>query len=75
MNEISINTAPTARVIVQRWEAPSGRTLVSIMPEFKDRQGNWRLAHSGVSISPAEAEAVAAALSTIAAAIQGEAKP
>jgi hypothetical protein len=75
MNEISVDTAPTTRVIVTRWDAPSGRTLVSITPEYKDRQGKWRLAHSGVSIPPAEAEAVAGALRTIAAAIQGETNP
>ena len=75
MNEISIDTAPTTRVIVSRWDAPSGRSLVSITPEYKDRSGKWRLAHSGVSVPPTEAEAVAAALCTIAAAIQGEPNP
>lgn len=75
MNDISIETARTTRVIVTRWDAPSGRALVSITPEYKDGQGRWRLAHSGVSIPPTEAEAVAAALCTVAATIQDETKP
>ncbi len=64
---IIIATGATTRLSLSRWDAPSGRSLVALTPEYQDRQGRWHLAHSAVSVPPEEAPRVAAALVGIAA--------
>lgn len=70
-DQTTITTGPDNRLVVSRWDTSSGRSLVSIAPEFRDRRGVWHLAHSAVSIPPAEAAEVAAALLEVAAKIAG----
>jgi len=67
----TIATGPDTRLVVARWDAPSGRSLVALTPEYRDRRGEWRLAHSAVSFPPSDAGEVAAAILEIAARIDG----
>jgi hypothetical protein len=71
LNDITIPTSDTTRLVVSRWDAPSGRALVSIRPEYQDRRGDWHLAHSAVSVPPAEAPELAVAVLRVAAEIDG----
>lgn len=66
-----IATGPDARLVVCRWDAPSGRSLVSIKPEYRDRRGTWHLAHSAVSLPPTVAPQLAAGVLQVAASISG----
>jgi hypothetical protein len=73
MNEqLTIPSSDTSRVIVKRWDSPSGRSFVAIAPEYRDRHGSWRLAHSAVTILPDQAAALAAAITAVAAAMDGQ---
>lgn len=67
----TIETGPNTRLVVSRWDAPSGRSLVAIAPEYQDHRGVWHLAHSAVSVPPSAASEVAAAILAIAAHIDG----
>ena len=71
MTDLTIHTGPTTRLVITRWDAPSGRSLVSITPQYQDRQGRWHLAHSAVSIPPQNAAEVAAAVLEVAVRIDG----
>ncbi len=67
-----IDTSPTTRLVVARWDAPSGRSLVAITPQYQDRYGEWRLAHSAVSFPAADAAKVAAVVLQVAADINAD---
>jgi len=71
MSDLTIDTGPDTRLVVSRWDTPRGRSLVAITPEYRDRQGQWHLAHSAVSFAPAAAAEVAAAVLEVAAVIEG----
>lgn len=71
MNENIIPTSESTRLRICRWDAASGRSLVSIKPEYRDRRGMWRLAHSAVSVPLADAPQLAAAVLQVAASIDG----
>ncbi|MBN1460968.1 MAG: hypothetical protein JXA57_15660 [Armatimonadetes bacterium] len=58
------------RLVVDRWENDRGSRFVTVAPEFKDRSGRWRLAHSGLILAPAVVRELAPALLTTAATIE-----
>ena len=70
MSDLTIDTGPDTRLVVSRWDTPRGRSLVAITPEYRDRQGQWHLAHSAVSFAPAAAVQVIAAVMDVAARIE-----
>ncbi len=69
--DIIIPTSTTTRLTIGRWDAPSGRVLVALTPEYQDQKGEWRLARSSVSVAPADAPALAAAILEVSARIDG----
>lgn len=70
-SNITITTADTARILVSRWDAPSGRSFVALTPQYQDRRGEWRLSHSAVTFLPGSAAELAAAIVETAVRIEG----
>ena len=70
MDDVSIATGTKERLRVKTWENNSGRRFVAIAPEFKDQGGLWRLAHSGLVITPDVCRELAAAILAFAADIE-----
>ena len=67
-NAIVIPTGPDARLLVREHENGQGRRFVTVAPQFCQR-GTWRLAHSGLILSPDAARQLAPAMLAVAAAI------
>lgn len=68
--ELTFSTGPANRLVVQRWDTPTGRSMVALVPQYRDRRGQWRLAHSAVALPPIEAGGVAEAIVMVADEIQ-----
>jgi len=71
-DRLTIDTGPSSRLVVSRWDTSRGHALVAVAPEYFDRHGEWRLAHSAVSIPPEAAGAVADAIRNIGAQINAQ---
>lgn len=59
---IAITTTEQRRIAVSRWDAPSGRSLVALKPEYQDHHGEWHLTRSSVTFPPRHAAEMAAAI-------------
>jgi hypothetical protein len=68
MIEHAIEIEPGRRLLVAEWENDQGRRFVTVAPQYQDRAGGWRLAHSGLILSPSVACELAPALAAVAAA-------
>jgi hypothetical protein len=71
MTEHMIDIEPGRRLVVADWENANGHRFVTVTPQFSDRSGGWRLAHSGLILSPRVACELAPALVALAARIGG----
>jgi len=60
--EIEIPTGPETRLLIKRWDAPTGRSFVQVVPEYLGRDGEWKLKRSATDIPVALTADVAAAL-------------
>lgn len=71
MSEIEILTGSDTRLLVREWEGANGRRLIAVAPEYRDRRGVWRLQHSGLTLAPDTARALAPTIVHMAANIDG----
>lgn len=73
MSELVIPTGRTTQLAVRICETGAGSRLVGVAPMYRDRGGEYRLAHSGLLVTPEVARELAPALLEMAATIDGAA--
>jgi hypothetical protein len=71
-SELAIATSADTRLLVRQYENGQGRRLVTVAPQYRDRSGQWRLAHEGLILSPDAARELGPALATVAATIDAD---
>jgi len=71
VSDTAIPTGPDSRLVVREREGAGGRRQVTLLPQYQDRGGAWRLKQSGLMLAPAVARVLAPALIAVAAAIDG----
>lgn len=73
---IEVAIEENRRLLLRPWENAAGCLLVSVAPQYRDRTGTWRLAHSGLMLCPSAARDLGPALAAVADAIEaGEVTP
>ena len=68
---LTVSLDTDRRLLVEPYENGAGRGLVTVIPQYRDKQGLWRLAHSGLMLTPDAARQLAPALVAVAAALDG----
>ncbi len=71
MSEYRIHVDEGRRLLVAPWENDAGRRYATVAPQYQDRAKQWRLAHSGLILTPRVACELAAALVALAAELDG----
>ena len=71
MSELVISTGRKTRLVVKTCETGAGCRLVGVAPMYRDRAGAYRLAHSGLLLTPEVARDLAPAILEMAASIEG----
>ena len=69
--QVEVLKGKTGKMVIDTWESPHGRTLVSVSQLFLDSgSGEYRLKKGGFALSPDEARELAAALVEVAGAVE-----
>jgi hypothetical protein len=69
---IELQTGPDARLRISTFENNAGRRFVTVAPQYRDRRtGQWKLAASGLIVSPDACRDLVPALLVMAATIDG----
>lgn len=66
---IELQTGPDARLLLRPWENAAGVRFVTVAPQYRDRSGQWKLAHSGLILTGDAARELGPALAAVAATI------
>ena len=66
MSDTEIVIDSNRRLFLEPWQNAAGRMLVTVVPQYKDRSGEWRLAHSGLMLAPDVARQLAPLLVSMA---------
>jgi hypothetical protein len=69
--ELEVKTGENQRLLIRSIPAAGDRTLIGVAPQIAGRDGEWRLKHSGLGITPQVARELARALNTMAATMDG----
>lgn len=71
-DEIELQTGTNTRLLIAPWENSVGRWLVTVAPQYRDRTGAWKLAHSGLILAPEVARELGPVLAVVADEIEVE---